>query len=125
EKYTLQSDGSFLAQGYQPTKHTLLMTTKVDAATIGAFRIEVLMDPNLPGGGPGRSHLGTFGLTEYEVEAVSGGKRLAVKFAAAAADIGPPPETPVIPAFNEKKPVHRVLGPAEYAIDGKDDTAWS
>src|SRR6202011_4538872 len=36
-----------------------------------------------------------------------------------------PPETPVHRNFNEKVPVHRVIGPASYAIDGKDDTAWS
>jgi Protein of unknown function (DUF1553)/Protein of unknown function (DUF1549) len=126
EKYELRNDGSYLAQGYQPTKHTLLMETKVDGANIGAFRIEVLRDPNLPCGGPGRSHLGTFGLTEFEVEAAAGsGKPDKVKFASAAADIGPAPETPVIAAFNEKTPVRRVIGPAEYAHDGKDDTAWS
>jgi hypothetical protein len=77
------------------------------------------MDPNLPGGGPGRSHLGTFGLTEYEVEATTAdGKTQKVKFVSAAADIAPPPETEVIAAFNEKKPVHRVLGPAGYANGG-------
>ena len=126
EKYILQGDGSYLAQGYQPTHHTLLMTIKVKAASIGAFRIEVLRDPNLPCGGPGRSHLGTFGLTEFEVDAEKEGEKPEpVKFTSAAADIEPAPETPVIAAFQEKTPVHRVLGPASYAHDGKDDTAWS
>jgi hypothetical protein len=41
------------------------------------------------------------------------------------ADLEPPPDTPVHPNFNEKTPVRRVIGPASYAIDGKDDTAWS
>src|SRR4030095_1349709 len=35
------------------------------------------------------------------------------------------PETEVDPNFNEKQPVRRVIGPVSYAIDGKDDTAWS
>ena len=36
---------------------------------ITAFRLELLNDPNLPLGGPGRSIKGTGALTEFEVEA--------------------------------------------------------
>ena len=46
-------DGSFLAQGYAPTKHTVEMTVKTDVTPITAFRLELLNDPNLPLGGPG------------------------------------------------------------------------
>ncbi len=82
----------------------------------------------MPAHGPGRSHLGTFALTEFKVEAAArqaGAKRAAVTFAHAASDVEPPPETPVHLAFNEREPVHRVIGPARYAIDDKADTAWS
>ena len=104
------------------------MSVKTDVPEIAAFRIEMLLDANLPCGGPGRSHLGTFALTEFKVESAAPdgtGKTAALKFADAIADLAPAPETPVPRNFNEKTPVHRVIGPAAYAIDGKDDTAWS
>ena len=42
---------------------------KTDVAPITAFRLELLNDPNLPLGGPGRSIKGTAALTEFRVEA--------------------------------------------------------
>ena len=56
-------------QGYAPTKHTVELTVKTDVPTITAFRLELLNDPNLPLGGPGRSIQGTSALTEFRVEA--------------------------------------------------------
>lgn len=117
EKYLPQTDGSILAQSYQPTHHEPYGPWKSPIPKIGAFKMEVMMDPNLPCRGPGRSFMGTFGITEFKVDGV--------KWKLAAADIAPPTETPVHPNFQEKKPVRRVIGPAEYAIDGKTDTAWS
>ena len=69
QKYLPQPDGSFLAQGYAPTKHTVKMTVQTDLKAIAAFRLELLNDPNLPLGGPGRSINGTGALTEFRVEA--------------------------------------------------------
>ena len=60
-KYYPLEDGSFLVQGYAPTKHTAVMSVKTDIAPITAFRLELLTDPNLPMGGPGRSIKGTGG----------------------------------------------------------------
>ena len=126
QRYLPQPDGSFLAAGFQPTKHEVKMSVKIDAGEVRAFRLEMLPDPNLPGGGPGRSHLGTFALTEFKVEAaVAGGKNTSLKLNDAMADLAPPAETPIHPNFNEKTPVKRLIGPAAYAIDGKEETAWS
>ena len=126
QRYLPQSDGSFLAAGYQPTKSTAIAAWKTGVKGITGFRLEVLHDANLPANGPGRSHLGTFGLTEFTAEAgVPGAKKEPVKFGKATADLEAVPETPVHPNFNEKTPVRRVQGPATYAIDGKDDTAWT
>ena len=50
----LLTDGSVLAQGYAPTKHTVKLTVRTDVPNITAFRLELLNDPNLPLGGPGR-----------------------------------------------------------------------
>jgi hypothetical protein len=119
QKYILQRDGSYLASGYAPTKHSVKMTFKTDMQNITAFRLELMNDPNLPLNGPGRSIKGTCALTEFEVEA-SGAK---VKFAKATADFNQP-EKDLDPIFFDKTTRHRVTGPIDFAIDGKDETAW-
>jgi hypothetical protein len=144
QKYFPLADGSFLAQGYAPTKHRVKLEVKTDVQNITAFRLELLTDPNLPLGGPGRSIKGTGALTEFEVEAApasltlpsspDGGesrvkgadtpaKPTKVKIARATADINPP-ETPLEPIFNDKSGKRRVTGPIAFAIDGKQETAW-
>ena len=126
EKYYALEDGSFLAQGYAPTKHTVEMSVKTDIAPITAFRLELLNDPNLPLSGPGRSIKGTAALTEFRVEAAPAdgkGKPVEVKFSRATADVNPP-ETPLEPIFDDKSGKKRVTGPIGFAIDGKDETAW-
>ena len=90
QKYLPMPDGSFLAQGYAPTKHTVRMKLKADAKNVTAFRMELLNDPNLPRGGPGRSIYGTAALSEFAVEAAVGGKTEKLKFAKATADYNPP-----------------------------------
>lgn len=119
QRYAPQKDGSFLAGGYAPTKHTVKMTAKTDVQNITAFRLELMNDPNLPLNGPGRSLQGTCALTEFEVEA--DGKK--VKFSKATADFNQP-DKDLEPVFNDKTTRHRVTGSIDYAIDGKDDTAW-
>ena len=101
QKYLPMPDGSFLAQGYAPTKHTVRMKTKPDAKGVTAFRLELLNDPNLPRGGPGRSIQGTAALSEFIVEARVGGKTERLKFAKATADFNPP-ESPLAPMYNDK-----------------------
>jgi len=125
-KYLLQADGSFLAQGYSPTKHAVRMTVATEARGITAFRLELLKHPDLPLGGPGRSSLGTAALTEFEVEAapVSAPQELVkVKFRAAAADLELE-EEPLAAQFHDKTDTQRVTGPLAYALDGKEETAW-
>jgi len=126
QKYLPLKDGSFLAAGYAPTKHRVKMMVRTDVQNVTAFRLELLTDPNLPRGGPGRSIKGTCALTEFEVEAAPANapdKVLKVKFAKATADFSPA-ETPLEGIFDDKTGRHRVTGPIEYAIDGKDETAW-
>jgi hypothetical protein len=127
EKYLPIEDGSLLVQGYAPTKHTVEMSVRTDLAPITAFRLELLNDPNLPLGGPGRSIKGTAALTEFRVEAAPADaptKVADVKFAWATADVNPP-ETPLEPIFDDRSGKNRVTGPIGFAIDGKDDTAWA
>jgi mono/diheme cytochrome c family protein len=126
QKYLPLKDGSFLAQGYAPTKHTVRMTIKSDLQNITAFRLELMNDPNLPLRGPGRSIKGTAALTEFEVEvapADAPDKVTTVKIAKATADINLP-KTPLDAIFYDKTDRSRVTGPVEFAVDGKEETAW-
>ena len=127
QKYLPLPDGSFLAQGYAPTKHTVKMTVRTDVTPITAFRLELLTDPNLPLGGPGRSLKGSAALTEFMVEAAPAddpSKKEHIKFVKATADFNPP-VAPLEAMFNDRGTKKRVTGPIEYAIDGKDETAWT
>jgi mono/diheme cytochrome c family protein len=126
QKYLLQDDGSFLCQGYAPTKHKVKLTVKTDMPKIGAFRLELLNDPNLPLGGPGRSLKGTCALSEFAVEAAPADQpsiRTKLKLVKATADFNMK-ETALEAIFDDKSGKKRVLGPVQFAIDGKDDTAW-
>jgi hypothetical protein len=126
-KYLPMEDGSFLEQSYAPTKHRVKMTVKVPLEEVTGFRLELLLDPNLPCGGPGRSIKGTGALSEFEIEAgpADGSAKLQkIKLVSATADVEAP-EAPLESIFDDKSNKKRITGPVSFAIDGKDDTAWS
>src|SRR5262249_5927420 len=52
------------------------------------------------------------------------GQAKSVKIIRATADVNPP-ERPLEAMFDDRSKKRRVTGPIEYAIDGKDDTAWT
>lgn len=124
--YYPQKDGSILAAGYAPTKFSEGWRTTNNLPAIGAFRLELLNDPTLPGTGPGRSFMGTCALSEFKVEAADASNptnKVTVKLVKATADYGNP-ERDLEINFDDKSGKKRVTGPVEFAIDGKDDTAW-
>ncbi len=126
QKYFAQPDGSFLAQGYAPTKHRVKLSLKTEVQNITALRIEMLNDPNLPLHGPGRSPNGTFGLTDVYVEAApaSDEKKVSkIKLVNATADVNPP-ERELEAMYFDKSARRRVDGPIVFAMDDKDETAW-
>ena len=126
EKYILQEDGSFRCEGYAPTQSSVKLKVKTDLKNITAFRLELLTDPSLPLGGPGRSLQGMGALTEFTVEAAPSddpAKVTTLKFAKAEADFEQPVR-PLAPIFDDKTGTARVTGPAQFAIDGKNETAW-
>ena len=126
QRYLLLPDGSFLAQGYAPTKHRVKLTARTNLKSITAFRLELLNDPNLPLNGPGRSIKGTAALTEFEVEAAPADapdRPVRVKIARATADVNPP-ETVIDAIYDDRTGRRRVTGPVAFALDGKDETAW-
>lgn len=128
QKHYLLADGSVLAAGYAPTKHATEFTVTLAAdSKITAVRLELLNDPNLPHGGPGRSLEGLFGLTEMKVAAAPADKpneSTELKIVSATADVNPPGR-PLDPAYDDQSKERRVTGPIEYAIDGDNKTAWS
>jgi hypothetical protein len=127
EKYVLQEDGSVTAGGYAPTKHSPEFTGKTDLKKIMGVRFELLNDPNLPLGGPGRSIKGLFALTEFRVYAAPAdnpGARKEVKIIRATADVNPPVKE-LAAIFDDRSKRRRVTGPVEYLIDGRDETAWT
>jgi mono/diheme cytochrome c family protein len=126
QRYVYHEDGSLTAWGYAPTKWTSQFTGKTDVKRITGFRLEMLTDPNLPLGGPGRSPLGLFALSEITVDVANPktpGKRTRVKLVGATADFGNEVR-PLEPMFDDRTGKKRITGPVTFAIDGKDDTAW-
>ena len=126
QRYFDMGDGSILAQGYAPTKYSTTLRGTTNLTGLTAVRLELLNDPNLPCGGPGRSFMGTSALTEISVEVVQTShpeNKRTIKFVRATADYGNP-ERELEKNFYDKSDKRRVTGPVDFAIDGNDDTAW-
>jgi mono/diheme cytochrome c family protein len=70
-KLEKQSDHSLWASGTAAASETYIVTLQPPAlaGAITALRLEVMPDPRLPQGGPGRDIYGNFVLSEVEVEA--------------------------------------------------------
>ena len=113
-------------QGYAPAKFNYDFDATTDLPRSRAFRLELLNDPNLPLNGPGRSFKGTCTLTEFVVEAADADEPGKKKRSSSSRrrpttrNRGPRPGAD----FDDRSGRKRVTGPVDFAIDGKDDTAW-
>jgi hypothetical protein len=126
QRYVYHEDGSQTAWGYAPTKWTSQFRGPTDAKKITGFRLEMLTDPNLPLGGPGRSPVGLFALSEFRVEWAHPKKpneRKRVKLVSATADFGNE-RAPLEKMYDDRSKKVRVTGPVSYAIDNDPLTAW-
>jgi mono/diheme cytochrome c family protein len=126
QKHYVLEDGSILAQGYAPTLHTTVFTARHPVESVAAVRLELLNDPALPLGGPGRSFEGLCALTEFHVEVAPADRpteKREVAIVRATADFNPP-ERELEPIFDDRSGRRRVTGPIAFAIDRKDETAW-
>ena len=127
ERYYTQSDGSILAQGYAPSRYTSKFAVDVDTESMRAIRLEMLTDPNLPAGGPGRGLNGLFALTEIKLVASSikdAEKKKTVKFVKATADYSNPHRQLTAREHKANDGTSGFTGPVSYAIDDDDLTAW-
>ena len=125
QKYYIQKDGSFLCQGYTPPRSRVQLTAKTDVQNITSIQLELLTDSTLIFGGPGRSPKGVSALSEITAEAAPADEPTKVtqlKFVKATSDYDQPVR-PLGPEFNDKSGKW-LTGPAEFAIDGKEETAW-
>jgi hypothetical protein len=68
-----QDDKSLVASGPCPEKDVYTVTAEVNAETVTSLRVEVMADPSLPQGGPGRQGNGNLHLTEIVVTAAPSG----------------------------------------------------
>ena len=128
QKYHYYEDGSILAQGYAPTRHVVTLFGKGRLQGVQAFQLELLMDPTLPCGGPGRSINGASALTEFEVEIIAKDdpkKKTKLTFVEATSDVNPEMSLVDLRQFPDKEQKRRLLGDVGFAIDGFQMSAWS
>ena len=129
QKFRVLDDGSIISESYAPTKANNTFSLKTTAEKITGIRLDALMHPQLPRGGPGRSVRGTGALSSFEVSIAPVGapeKKREIKLVRAWADVNPPRSD--LPSFcraRDPKTDDRVTGPVQYAIDGDRRTAWS
>jgi mono/diheme cytochrome c family protein len=69
----LLPDGSLVAGGRNPDADSYELSAHTDLTGITGVRLEVMTDPSLPHGGPGRDPDGNFFLSDFEVEATPSG----------------------------------------------------
>jgi mono/diheme cytochrome c family protein len=129
QKYWPQPDKSVINMGYANTRGDENFTSSLEIPAIRAARLEVLNDPYLPMNGPGRSTRGTGALTEFVLHAGTDPAKLdKLAFSKVTASVNPPVTKldPLrFPATPERKPDDRSTGPAAFALDGDDKTAWT
>ena len=111
-RFQLRDDGSVFVDKLIPEKATFALDFSVDTGgkPVTGFRLETLVDPNLPSMGPGLTGHGNFVLSEFRVFAldlVESSNKIPLSFAAAKAD------------FSQKN------WPVQAAIDGDNETGWA
>ena len=70
----LLPDGSLLAGEKNPDADSYELSASTDLTGITGLRLEVISDPSLPAGGPGRDAEGNFFLSDFEVQAAPADK---------------------------------------------------
>jgi len=109
-KFDKLEDGSFIAKGDNSTSNNYKITARTTLKNITGFRLELLSDPNLPRGGPGRAPDGSFYVTEFAVDA---------------APASQPSATAKIALTNATADFERPDFPVKNVIDGDLKTHWS
>ena len=114
---TQEADKSLLMKGHPSNDVFMIATPTLDGVT--GLRLEALNHRDLPHNGPGRSRLGTWGISELEVfvKKPDGKDWEKLKLVNATADFSEPEQK----SADGKK----ASGPVALLIDGTDDTTWN
>ncbi|MFO0867803.1 MAG: PSD1 and planctomycete cytochrome C domain-containing protein [Pirellulales bacterium] len=125
---TILPDHSVLTLGHRTIAGDVHFLAEPRVEQVTGIRLEILPHGDLPFGGPGRSYLGTWALTELVVEAKKPGSDTWEKLPLVnvTADFAEPPAG-MEPEWENKsrdKDRQRLRGPAAYLADGDDKTAW-
>jgi hypothetical protein len=119
-------DHSVITLGFRPEGGDLVVKGETNIAPISGLRLEALTHGDLPFGGPGRSVRGTFAVSELIVESqpleTTEEKWQRIGIADATADFSQMEQPLVAPFLRQDD--KRVLGPAKFIADGKNETAW-
>ncbi len=117
-------DKSILTLGFRPTVGELYVVITNTPSNIRGLRFDALTHGDLPFNGPGRSYKGTFAVAELVLEAATLGSNnwKKIELTNAVADFAEK-ERPLEEMFKRAND-NRVVGPASFLIDGKDETAW-
>lgn len=108
---TIRSDRSVLLSADKKGKDKGLASAKTDLTGVSYLRLEALVDPALPGQGPGLASNGNFVLSEFEVEM---------------ADPNHPDKWLKVPLASARADFHQQGFNANFAIDGKtDQKGWA
>ncbi|MCU0703494.1 MAG: PSD1 and planctomycete cytochrome C domain-containing protein [Fimbriiglobus sp.] len=124
---TQDADGTILTLGHMTSRSDIFALCEPPTKGVTGIRFEILTHGDLRFGGPGRSRLGTWALTELEVLAQKPGEKKweKLKLTDATADWAEGEKKLedewASAADKEKK---RTIGGAAFAIDGSDLTAW-
>lgn len=129
QSYLPQPDRSIINMGYANTRGVEVFSTNTEMPVIRAARLEIMNDPYLPMNGPGRSTRGTGALSEFVIRAgKEDGKVDKLVFKNPVASVNPP----VVPLDAKRFPINgkgeqndRRTGPAAFALDGDEKTAWT
>ena len=121
------ADKSILTLGHPTTRGDIFVLAKPELNSVTGLQLEALNHGDLEFGGPGRSKYGTWALSELEVSTQIPGsdtwEKVALRHATADfAEAVRGLEEEWKAGFDKER--KRIVGPAEFMIDGSNDTAW-
>ncbi len=128
QKFYPQEDGSIITKGYSPARSTERFEMTTNRKRIGSLRLELMLDPYLVYGGPGRSIDGTVAISEVKLQVGESADKLkAVDWGTATADFDAEEKATDTAKYPIKgdKPDDRTEGPIAFINDGDVKTAWT
>ena len=131
QKFYPRGDGSLISMGFAPARSSEKFADTTDMKKISSIRLELLNDPYLTFGGPGRSLEGSAALSELKLFAGTDPDKLTeIKLGPARSDLDLPKRkinAVKYPQKNGADPAKddRTEGPAAFTTDGNTKTAWA